>query len=313
MPSTKEEDGDAGEDTAIDLLVDCLEKDLFVEQEKYQNTSHEVARLREHLLQVDKELTEEGRKRDQLVERFKERPAELQSEVQFWRQKYEEVMQIINEDEDDDGDTDRKDSDNVEDQIIIQIENATSELKRAQSAYEHEQQRAANLLSTLKERDRDIAELQEALQELEHEKRREIELGLAETRDQLEHYKKTVAALNGQLEDARAETVSIPDLKRKIAELDKEFVIARAIAAQASTDTVSKALVANLLANLFDRSRPVDRPQIAMILCDLVGMPEEDRDKILGSGDSNGGTSTQQAGTLLLSERWLSFFSRGDD
>lgn len=256
----------------LEDLVDCLEQDLLLEQEKHKKTRIELERLKGHLLNVDQELNDEAAKRDQLVERFKIRTAELQQEVQFWRQKHDELLTAQQGELTDEGTEE-------EDEILAQIERATKDLEGAQQAMEYERQRSADLLAALNERDKEINDLQSALEALEKGKQREIEIGVAESRAQLSDAQDTIKKMTKELEDLRSEAKAVPDLKRKIAELDVEVerLYGEITSSVSAKNTVNKELVSNLIINLFDRQRPVDRQQVAVMLCDLLGIAVEDR------------------------------------
>lgn len=268
----------------VEILADCLETDLLNVQEKYNLAVQEITRLKEHLIALDTELTEEGQKRDQLVERFKERINELQAEIVHWRKLYE-AQNVLGEAGD--GDDDESDDDD-DDELLKRIELITKELSAAQRECEAEQCLSAKLKEAIKEKEEEIEDVTVALRHLESRMKEEIKVGVAESKDQLIQAHKTIDQLKNELEDARAEAQAVPDLKRKIAELDVSLERLQLEKPSNEGDLVDKALMANLLVNLFDQNRPVDRRQVALMICNLLDITQEDQ---LRMGLSNESTS----------------------
>jgi myosin heavy subunit len=298
MPETEGVE-DAHIISLFEELIDALERDLPVEQDKYEGACKELSRLKEHLVQMDSELTLEGQKKDQLVERFKERTLELQSEVAHWKEKYEESHRRPGED------PPTEDSD---DEILARIEHVTKELVYAKESCEYEKHITVDLKRELHERDITVDDLRLALGQLEATVKREIDVGLAESQQRLAASQKTVDQLRATLEDAQAEIAMVPDLKRKIAELDVQLERAKLKDNKEQTsDTVEKALVANLFVNLFDRSRPVERRQVANMLCDLLRIDQDDRERI---GLLNPDDQANSKNIFSFADQWIAYLSK---
>ena len=237
------------EKTAIDDLVDCLERDLHNEQEKTKKLTEENERLRAHLLQLDGELTEEAVKRDQLLQRFKERTADLQAEVNHWREE------------------------------CLKIDNTQTDFTITREALQRERQRSEELIDLLREKEQEIVLLTDALSDLQESTKKEIDVARAEDLFKIDTANQEIKHLKSKIVDLEEQVKQVPDLKRRIVELDCQLERHELDCQRAFTreDTIPKALIANLFVNLFDRTKVIDKRPLAEMICNLLDVPDEDK------------------------------------